>query len=236
MCAAPHAVMLGNSMQQCGVDFAALSEAIGKRVESQVSGGVMSAHKFAMLWHAVRAQPKPAMAVIVFRLDNITRPRLRVTEKYGDKLREILTDPELLRIVTEAAFAAEPRDPALDFDASVARSFVPHMVREARQAGVRLVLVRCKSRAYAENPDLEDAVLEGYSEELAAWLQASDVHFVDYLHEPRVELAHYGNGDHLNGAGKQTWTPLLAQDLQAILSGRRGPRERTDLADPRPPL
>jgi len=85
-----HLVMLGNSMQGCGIDFPRLSKAIGHRVESQVSGGVMSAHKFAMLWNVAHSANKPKVAIVVFRLGNITRPKIRVTDKYGAKLKAIL--------------------------------------------------------------------------------------------------------------------------------------------------
>ena len=226
-----YAVMLGNSMQGCGIDFAALSQTVGLKVESRASGGILSAHKFALLWHAAQEDPKPVMAVIVFRRGNITRPTLRVTGKYGEKLKRILTDPELERIVNRLAY---PKDQApassADFDARVARSFVPEMVRAAREAGVILVHARCKSRAYAQRPNYETAAMKQYAENLTQYLQANRVHFLDYVHEPVITIDCYANGDHLSEQGRRVWTPLMAEDLKAILAGNRAPRERTDFS------
>ena len=225
------AVMLGNSMQGCGIDFAALSQAVGLKVESRASGGILSAHKFALLWHAAQEEPKPVMAVIVFRRGNITRPTLRVTGRYGEKLKRILTDPELERIVNRLAYPKEqvPVPPA-DFDGLVARSFVPEMARVAREAGIILVLARCKSRTYAERPKYESAAMKQYTDDLTRYLQANRVHFLDYVHEPTITTDCYANGDHLNEQGRRVWTPLMAEDLKAILAGKRAPRERTDFS------
>ncbi|MBT3377196.1 MAG: hypothetical protein HN406_16450, partial [Lentisphaerae bacterium] len=104
-------VMLGNSMQGCGIDFPRLSKAIGHRVKSQVSGGVMSAHKFAMLWNVAHGTNKPKVVIVVFRLGNITHPKIRVTGKYGAKLKAILKDPELERIVNELAYSDKGDSP-----------------------------------------------------------------------------------------------------------------------------
>jgi len=236
----PHLVMLGNSMQGCGIDFPALSRAIGRAVESKTSGGIMSAHKFAMLWHAVRAAQKPPMAIIVFRRNNITNPTLRVTGDYGKKLQEALTDPELRTIVERLAYPRQAT-PAPDcreggqadatrnteFAGLVPNSFLPEMIRVAKEAGVRLVLVRCKSRLDAEQPGHELPAMKEYTLDLARYLQEHDVHFLDYVHEPGIGVDCYANGDHLNEKGKRIWTRLMAEDLAALLAGTRAPPRTT---------
>jgi len=222
-------VMIGNSMQGCGIDFAALSQALGLKMESQASGGILSAHKFALLWQAARKPPKPMMVVIVFRRGNITRPTMRVTGRYGEKLKRILTDPELKRIVNRLAYPKK-QEPVPNFDAQVAQSFVPEMVRVARETGITLVLARCKSRTYAQRPDHETAAIKQYTDNLTRYLQANRVHFLDYVHEPAITIDCYANGDHLNEQGRGVWTPLMAEDLKAMLAGKRAPRERTDFS------
>jgi hypothetical protein len=225
----PHLVMLGNSMQGCGIDFPALSQALGLRVESRASGGIMSAHKFALLWHEAMEENRPRLAIIVFRRDYIVRPTARVTDKYWEKLDEILTHGDLRKIVEDVAHPMVPPGEQT-FPERVAASFLPHMSRVAKEAGIELVLARCKSRAYAEDPAYETAAMREFDNDLTAYLQDQCIHFLDYVHEPSVRLEHYGNGDHLNGAGKQAWTPLVAADLEAILAGRQAPRERTLLS------
>lgn len=233
--ASKHLVMLGNSMQGCGIDFPALSAGVGRRVESRASGGVMSAHKFAMLWHEAAARPKPAMAIIVFRRDNITRPSVRVTGKYGTKLDAILTDPELKRTVERIArpSPAEKDAPPQAFEEVVARSFVPHMIRVAREADVRLVLARCRGRRSAEDPDHHTEAMEDYTRRLADYLTENRVHFLDYVDLPDITADCYAGGDHLNDKGKRVWTALMIEDLRALLAGRRAPRERTRLVETR---
>jgi len=218
--------MIGNSMQGCGIDFPALSRAVGWRVVSRASGGIMSAHKFALLWHEAAAQNRPRVAIVVFRRDNILRPTARVADEYWEKLDRILTDPELRTIVEEVA---HPRVQAGDqgFEQRVASSFVPHMIRVAGEAGIELVLARCKSRVHAEDPGHETAAMRKCDHDLTAYLGRRGVHFLDYVHEPSLKPEHYANGDHLNEEGRRVWTPLVAGDLRAVLDGRRGPRERT---------
>ena len=227
--ASKHLVMLGNSMQGCGIDFSVLSEGVERRVESRTSGGVMSAHKFAMLWQETKARPRPALAIIVFRRDNITRPSVRVTGKYGTKLQATLTDPELKEIVQRVAFPspAEAGAAPPTFEETVARSFVPHMIRIAREAGVGLVLARCKSRLDAEDPDHQTEATRDYTHRLTDYLTENGVHFLDYVDVPDVTIDCYANGDHLNDQGKRIWTALMVEDLRALLAGRRAPRERT---------
>jgi hypothetical protein len=223
-----HLVMIGNSMQGCGIDFPQLSAAVGCEVKSIVSGGVLSAHKFAALWNVAHGKSKPKAAIIVFRLGNITRPTARVTGKYGEKLRAICADPELKRIVDDLAYsenAGKVSGPT--FADAVERSFLPQMVHVAAENDIRLILVRFRSRRYAERPGSESEAMAQYSRDLTAYLEKRSVHFLDYVDEPLLTADCYANGDHFNEKGKGLWTPMVAADLKAILAGRRGPHERT---------
>lgn len=110
--------------------------------------------------------------------------------------------------LAEATDAADTRD----FAAAVKRSFLPEIVRLARQNGTRLVLVRVKRRRDAEQGP--DPALARYSESLAGWLAERGVALVDFSHDERIRLEHFARGDHLSrDEGRRVFTRLLVDAL-----------------------
>ncbi|MBT3380028.1 MAG: hypothetical protein HN742_22395 [Lentisphaerae bacterium] len=108
------------------------------------------------------------------------------------------------------------------------------MAQVTKEAGIQLVLVRCKNRKYAETPDHEPESMKRYTQDLARYLQERRVHFLDYVHVPDIKPGHFAGGDHLNEDGRQAWTDLMIEDLTALLAGQRAPRELTNFATSRP--
>ena len=104
-------------------------------------------------------------------------------------------------------------------------SLLTDRIQAAKDDGYKLVIVRHKSRKFAEEPNWEPPQVKKYGREMAAYLQRQGIVFLDYEHQPELTIKHYANGDHLNRAGKAIWTKLMAEDLKAILAGKRAPRQ-----------
>ena len=102
---------------------------------------------------------------------------------------------------------------SLNFKESLASSFLPLIVEEARQAGTELVLVRHK-RQRDLHPGHQSPELRQYTKELQAWLKGQGVHFVDFSERTEFLAPHYTSADHLGASGQEVFTTLLAQELQ----------------------
>ncbi len=102
---------------------------------------------------------------------------------------------------------------SLNFKESLASSFLPLIVEEARQAGTELVLVRHK-RQRDLHPGHQSPELRQYTKELQAWLKGQGVHFVDFSERTEFLAPHYTSADHLGASGQELFTTLLAQELQ----------------------
>ena len=124
-------------------------------------------------------------------------------------------DPELQgeRQLAEESLPGMPRD-ALDFRKWIDRSFLPHIVRTARESGTRLILVRMKRRAQAMGV-AQTPALKAYIKDLKACLEREGVPFIDFSNDPRLSLEHFRVGDHL--AGWRVFTPMLAEALAPLL-------------------
>lgn len=224
-------VMIGNSMQGTGIDFPSLSRRIGHKVESLKSGGAMSAWKFATLWHVAKRASRPKFVLVSTRRNYVTLPVCRVEGKYGRAIkRAVAGDPALEKIIAEVAHPTQGGGDRKEFNfaKAVDRSFLPHMIRAVRAAGMQLILVRAHSRSFAKGRKAE-RVKQKYAEDLTAYLQTHGATFLDYQSHPKIDVVeNYADGDHLNEKGRRAWTALVAADLKAILAGRRALNERTD--------
>ena len=107
---------------------------------------------------------------------------------------EAALDPHRL---TSRQLDAERVADELDFGRDVEGSFLPEMVRLARERGVQLVFVRVKRRRDLE-PGREPNGLPRYQRELSGWLAQRGVPVVDFTHEGRLRAEHYAAGDHLS--------------------------------------
>lgn len=112
-----------------------------------------------------------------------------------------------------------------DFGAQLERSLLPEMIRSARAADVRLVLVRMPNRRSAEArvraldlPDWASEWLPGYMDGLLAYLAREGVDVIDLDGDPRIPFEWYANGDHLGpDPGRREFTRILAEELAPLL-------------------
>jgi len=95
------------------------------------------------------------------------------------------------------------------FAGRVDRSFLPHLVELAREAGIELVFVRLQVRRDLE-PGPASPGLDRYLAELRAWLEARDIELIDTTGRAPLGVEHYGQGNHLTPEGMARLTDWLA--------------------------
>ncbi len=135
----------------------------------------------------------------------------------------------------DAVTAAQQRaenvvDPAyFDFHAELERSFLPEMIKIARENDIRLILMRMRPRRNAREdggPARERAwitdLLPKYMADLEAYLAENDVPFLDFEDDERIVFEWFERGDHLNkDPGQVGFTKLLAEAVAPYLDAAR---------------
>jgi len=113
----------------------------------------------------------------------------------------------------DAADMQATEDREADFDAYVDKSTLPLMLREAKQAGLQLVLVRVQRRPINGQPPVQSAALKRYVSRLATYVEANGGIFFDDTGDPAQTLDWYEDGDHLSREGRRRYTEAFATRL-----------------------
>jgi hypothetical protein len=105
---------------------------------------------------------------------------------------------------------------AMNFDAQVERSFLPEIIRLARENGIRLILVHERTLLF---PSLqaEPQALQKYKQALSAYLKDNDVPLLDFSYDPRLPESFFEDPLHMNATGEAVFTQLLADALMEIM-------------------
>ena len=113
----------------------------------------------------------------------------------------------------DAADMQATEDREADFDAHVDKSILPLMLRDAKQAGLQLVLVRVQRRPLNGQPPAQSAALKRYVSKLAHYVEANGGIFFDDTGDPAQTLDWYEDGDHLSRDGRRRYTEAFATRL-----------------------
>ena len=114
----------------------------------------------------------------------------------------------------DAADMQATEDREADFDAFVDKSALPLMLRDARQAGLTLVLVRVQRRPVDGRPPYQSPALQRYVAKLKGYIEANGGVFMDDTGDPAETLDLYEDGDHLSREGRRRYTELFAARLR----------------------
>jgi hypothetical protein len=114
---------------------------------------------------------------------------------------------------TDAADMQATEDREADFDAYVDKSALPLMLRDARQAGLQLVLVRVQRRPIDNKPPYQSPALRRYVARLAQYIEANGGIFFDDTGDPSQTLDWYEDGDHLSREGRRKYTEAFGARL-----------------------
>lgn len=104
---------------------------------------------------------------------------------------------------------------AMNFKASVETSFLPEIIRLAKENGIRLVFVHARTQQFPSEA-AEPAALRKYKRDLAAYLLENGIPLLDFSHDPRLTAEYFEDIVHMNDAGKAIFTQMLAEALQEL--------------------
>jgi hypothetical protein len=114
----------------------------------------------------------------------------------------------------DAADMQATEDREADFDAFVDKSALPLMLRDARDAGLTLMLVRVQRRPVDGRPPFQSPALRRYVAKLQAYVEAHGGVFMDDTGDPAETIDLYEDGDHLSREGRRRYTEQFASRLR----------------------
>jgi len=145
----------------------------------------------------------PARVLIPYR-----RPRAAFLERLNERFGLAHLRP------MDAADMQATEDREADFDAFVDSSCLPLMLRDARRAGLTLVLVRVQRRPVDGRPPYQSPALRRYVGRLKAYIETQGGVFMDDTGDPAQTLDMYEDGDHLSREGRRRYTEGFASRLR----------------------
>ena len=160
----------------------------------------------ARRWVEPAVSEWPARAMFPYR-----KPRAAFLEGLNDRFGLAHLRP------MDAADMQATEDREADFDAFVEKSGLPLMLRDARQAGLTLVLVRVQRRPAGGRPPYQSPALLRYTAKLQAYVEANGGVFMDDTGDPAQTLDMYEDGDHLSREGRRRYTEMFAARLRQRL-------------------
>jgi len=105
---------------------------------------------------------------------------------------------------------------AMDFDALIEESFLPEIIRIARENDVQLILVHERTQIFP-SVEAEPKALRAYKQKLSEYLNANNIPLIDFSYDPRLPESYFVDILHMNAEGKALFTQLLAEALQPYL-------------------
>lgn len=118
------------------------------------------------------------------------------------------------RVFKVRAAYSDPSDKRYDFDKRVAHSFLPEMIRLAKEASLKLVFVRLESMPNMDgSPKVPSSETLDYLSKLIEYLKKEEVDFHDFEGDRDFEWAMYLDGGHIKAAYKKFYTEHLVKTL-----------------------
>ena len=103
----------------------------------------------------------------------------------------------------------------LDFEKNLPWSFLPGILRTARENHIRLVFVRVQTRPLKEGqPPPQSEELKRYIAALRHYLKENGMAFYDFTGHPGIPLSKYGRTDHIAREYKNDYTRIFYDYLK----------------------
>ena len=106
--------------------------------------------------------------------------------------------------------------PNLLFNWQLNRSFLPEMIRLAKERDIRLIMVRQKTMRFS-SPMSEPPVLPLYMRGLRSYLAGNDIPLVDFSNDPRITANFFNDFVHMNEGGRAVFTQMAAEALLPLI-------------------
>jgi hypothetical protein len=126
-------------------------------------------------------------------------------------------DPNLLIDAVASAESYLYTPDKLDFNRQLEQSFLPEMVRIARENKIQLILVRTKHLDDLDEAS-ESAGLQNYIRALKTYAAQNNIILLDFAHDPRLTKNLYFDNYHTRKTGEVVFTNILAEALRPILN------------------
>ena len=96
------------------------------------------------------------------------------------------------------------------------RSFLPEMVRLAKESDIRLIMVRQKTLRFS-SPLSEPPALALYIQGLQSYLAQNGIPLVDFSNDARIKASFFHDPVHMNKEGKTAFTQMAAEALLPLI-------------------
>jgi hypothetical protein len=117
-------------------------------------------------------------------------------------------------LMTEEARLYTPE--AMNFDRQIGRSFLPEIIRLAKENNIQLIFVDSRILTFPDEAS-EPRQLPVYKQALAAYLQKNGIPLLVYSFDPRIPPQDFADPLHMNPQGKSIFTRILGEDLLALI-------------------
>jgi hypothetical protein len=94
----------------------------------------------------------------------------------------------------------------LNFKERLPLSFLPHIVRLGKEAGLKLVFVRIRSRPNRDNSISTSLLLDRYIADLSQYAEKNGIAFHDFTQDPNLIFSMYNDGAHIAPNYMKFWT------------------------------
>ncbi|MBF0186990.1 MAG: hypothetical protein HQL50_03590 [Magnetococcales bacterium] len=110
------------------------------------------------------------------------------------------------------AYAAEPEleHADYDFEKVLATSYLPEILRLAKENAIPLRFIRVKNRPTPEGDYVEPEGLREYGRDMESYLRIHSVPLLSFTTDPAIQLHHFRDGDHIDRAWRPWWTERFA--------------------------
>ncbi|MBV6397191.1 MAG: hypothetical protein HFACDABA_02796 [Anaerolineales bacterium] len=105
---------------------------------------------------------------------------------------------------------------ALNFDAQIGRSFLPELIRLARESGINLIFVHARTLTFPNLESQPDGLAE-YKSKLFAYLAQNNVAVLDYSFDPRLPPEYFADPLHMNAQGQAVFSRILGEDIRNLI-------------------
>ncbi|MBC7877086.1 MAG: hypothetical protein H7Y59_07955 [Anaerolineales bacterium] len=134
----------------------------------------------------------------------------------GDIFSGADLEPQALVNAVAAAESDLYRPDQMDFSTQVDQSYLPEMIRIAKQHNIQIVFVRIKVETVGPRITNSPAMLN-YLDSLTDYLANENVPLLDFGSDPRLTHDLFYDSIHLNEQGQVVFTKMVADELKGIL-------------------
>ncbi len=133
----------------------------------------------------------------------------------GDIFSGADLEPQALVNAVAAAEGYLYTSDQMDFPAQLSRSYLPEMIRIAKENNIQIVFVRIKVESAGSRIENSTPMLS-YLDSLANYLETENIPLLDFGSDPRLTHNLFRDSIHLNEQGQIVFTEMIADELKDI--------------------